>query len=74
MKADLGELEDGVGEEFSWRLRKELNGVMEAVSGKRRLFMRFQDSCEKGMASNQLTSVKVYRIPVNEEAKVLMIY
>ena len=36
MKANVGELEEEVREGFTWHPRKELNGVAEAVYGKKR--------------------------------------
>ena len=66
-KAKVGELEDEVREGFSRRPKKDLNGVVQGVSGKRRFLVRFQDGCEKVMTSNQLTIVTVDRIPVIEE-------
>ena len=55
------------------RIRKELTGVVQGISGKRRLLVRFQDRCEKFMTSNQLTVMKVERITMTKEAKVLKI-
>ena len=34
---------------------KELTGVVQRVSGKKRFLEIFQDGCEKGLTSNQLT-------------------
>ena len=70
MKAKVGELGNGGREGFSKRLRKELTGVLESVSGKKMFLVRFQDGCEKVMTSNQLTIVTVDRIPVIEEYEV----
>ena len=48
------------------RLRKKLTAVVEAVFGKRRLLMIFQDGCEKDMTLNQLIVVTVDKIPVTK--------
>ena len=45
VKANVGELEDEVREGFSRWTRKDLNGVVQGVSRKRRLLVRFQDGC-----------------------------
>ena len=74
VKAKLGKLEDKVRELFSSFLRKELNGVVQVVSGKTMLSARFQDRCEEDMTSNQLTTVIVERSSVTEEANETMIY
>ena len=57
VKSKVGELEDEVREVFSSRLRKELTGVVQGVSGKRRFLVRFQDGCENDKTLNQLTIV-----------------
>ena len=67
-------MENEVREGFYSRPRKELTGVVQVVSGKSRLLVRFQDGFEKYMTSNQLTAVTVENIPVEEEAGVLTIY
>ena len=46
-KAKLGELEDEFRELFSSQMRKELTGVVQGVSGKRRLLVMFKDGCNK---------------------------
>ena len=63
-KSNVGELGDEVREGFYRRMRKELTGVVQGVSGKRRFLVRFQDGCEKDMTSNKLTAVIVDKIPV----------
>ena len=68
MKAKLGELEVDVSEVFSRRLRKEFTGVVQVFSGKRILLVRFQYGYEKGMTSNQLTTMIVDVIPINKES------
>ena len=42
-KANVGELEEDIRERFSNRLRKELTGVFQGLSGKKRFCMGFQD-------------------------------
>ena len=44
----------------------ELNGVVKAISGKRKLLVRFHDGCEKNLSSNQLTVVAAHEILVEE--------
>ena len=43
VKAEIGELEGEVRECSSRRMRKELTGLVQAISGKRRLLVRFHD-------------------------------
>ena len=43
VKAKVGDLEEEVREGFLRRLRKELTGVVQEVSGKNRFLLRFQD-------------------------------
>ena len=74
MKANLVELADEFREEVSRSLRKELTGVVQGVSGKRRFLVKFQDGCEKGLTSNILAAVVVGRIPVTKEAELPTIY
>ena len=45
VKAKVGELEEEVREEFSRRLRKELTGVVQGFSSKKRLLVSFWDEC-----------------------------
>ena len=52
VKAKLGELENEVKENISRRMRKELTGVLDAVSGNRMFLVRFQDVCENNLISN----------------------
>ena len=70
IKARVGELEDEVREVFYRRLRKDLTGVVQVFSGKKRLLVRFQYGCDKNPTSNKLTVMTVDRIPMTEEAKV----
>ena len=66
-KANTGELELEVRAGNSRRMSKELTGVVQGVSGRRRFLMRFQNGCKKNMSSNQLTVVIVHKILVEEE-------
>ena len=43
-----------------------MTGVVQAISGKRRLLVRFHDGCEKNLSSNQLTVVAAHEILVEE--------
>ena len=63
-------MEDEVREGFYRQPRKESTGVVQCVSVNRKLLARFQDGCEKDTTSNQLTNMKVERIPMNKEAEV----
>ena len=63
VKAKVGEWEDVVREVFYRRTGKELTGVVQGVSGERRLLVRFHYGFEKNMTSNQLTTLEVDKIP-----------
>ena len=54
-KANIGKLEEEVRAVCSRRMRKELNFVVQVVSGKKRLLVRFQHGCQNNLSSNQLT-------------------
>ena len=64
VKENVGELYNEVREGFSRRPRKELTGVVQGVSGKRRFLVRSKDGCEKDLTSNQLTIVTVEKSTV----------
>ena len=49
VKAKVCELEEEAREGFTSKLRKELSGVVQGVSGKKRLLVRFKDGCENDM-------------------------
>ena len=70
VKANIGELEEEVRAGNSRRTRKELTGVVQGISGRRRFLLRFQNGCKKNMSSNKLTVVIVERILVEEEPEV----
>ena len=48
-------------------MRKELTGVVQGVSGRRRFLLRFKDRYENNQSSNQLTVVIVEKIPEEKE-------
>ena len=52
------------------QLIKQLTGLFQGFSDKRRLLFSFQDMCEKYLTSNQLTVATVEKIPMDEEPKV----
>ena len=67
VKTKIGELEEEVRAGNSRRTRKELTGVVQGVSGRRRLLVRFKNGCKNNLSSNQLTVLIVENIPVEEE-------
>ena len=67
MKSKVGELDEEARDEFLRRLRKELMGVVQGVSGKKRFLVRFQYGREKYLTLNQLTVVAVEKILIEEE-------
>ena len=64
VKSEIGELEEEVREDNSRRIRKELTGVVQGVSGRRIFLVRFQNGCKNNLSSNRLTVVIVENIPV----------
>ena len=56
--------------DFTVGLRNKLTGVVQLVSGKRRLLARFYNECEKDLTPNQIIVVTVQRTPMTEEAEV----
>ena len=66
VKAKIGELEEEVRVGSSRRMRKELIGVVQGVSGRRRLLVRFQNGCKNNLSSDQLTVVTAHEILVEE--------
>ena len=73
VKSELYELEEEVREICLRLLMKELNGVVQGVSGNKRFLKRFHYGCKKDLTSNQLTVVILEKSPVEEEPKVPMI-
>ena len=71
VKAKIGELEEEVRVGSSRRMRKELTGVVQGVSGRRRFLVRFQNGCKKNLSSNQLTVVAAHEILVEEAPDVV---
>ena len=70
VKSKIGELEEEVRAGSSRSTRKELPGVVQGVSGRRRFLVRFQNGCEKNLSSNKLTVVIVEKIPEEKEPEV----
>ena len=52
VKAKLGELEEDIMEGNSRILRKDMNGMVQEVAGKRRYSVRFQDGGGEGYVVN----------------------
>ena len=73
VKAKIGELEEEVRVGSLIRIRKELTGVVQGVSVRRRFLVRFQNGCEKNLSSNQLTVAIIDKISVEEEPLVSLI-
>ena len=67
VKAKIGELEEEVRAGFSIRMRNELTGVVQGISGKKRFLVRFQDGCKNYLTSNQITIMIVEKSPVEKE-------
>ena len=55
VKSKIGELEEEVRVGYLRRMRKELTGVVQGISGKKRVLASFKYGCEKYMFLNQLT-------------------
>ena len=70
VKSKIGELEEEVRAGNSISMRKELTGVVQCVSGRRRFLVIFKNWCKNNISSNQLTVVIVENIPVKEEPEV----
>ena len=58
--------DDEVMELFYIYLKKDLNGMAQSVSVKKRLLVRFEYVCEKYLTSNKPTIVTVEKIPVTK--------
>ena len=52
VKEKIGELEEEVRVGSARRMRKEVTGVVQDISGERKLLVRFHDGCEKNLSSN----------------------
>ena len=70
VKAKIGELYEEVRAGSSIRMMKELTGVVQGVSGRRRFLARFQNGCKNNLSSNQLTVVIVEKILEEKEPEV----
>ena len=55
-------------------MRKDLTGVVQGVSGRRRFLVRFHNGFKKNMYSNQLNVVIVEKILEDKEPEVSEIY
>ena len=69
VKAKIGELEEEVRAGNSRRMRKEFSGVVQGVSGRRRILVRFQNGCKNNIFLNPLNIV-IFRLdtPVSQES------
>ena len=54
VKAKVSELEDDTRKLFYGRVRKDFDGVLQEVSGKRRFFAMFQYGWDTDIHSNKL--------------------
>ena len=63
VKSKIGELEEEVRAGISRRMIKDLNVVLQGLSGRRRFLVRFHNGCKNNLSSNQLTVVMVEKIP-----------
>ena len=70
VKSKIYELEEELRAGSSRSVRKELTGLDQVVSGRRRLLVRFQNGCEKNLSLNQLTVVIVEKILEEKEPEV----
>ena len=70
VKAKIGELEEEVRVGSLISMRKELTGVVQGFSGRRKFLVRFQNRCKKNLSSNQLTVVTAHEILVEEAPEV----
>ena len=57
VKAKIGDLEEEVRAGNSRRMSKELTGVVQGVSGRRRFLVSFKNGQKKNLSSYQLTVV-----------------
>ena len=67
VKANIGELEEEVRAGCPRRSRKELTGMVQGISGKKRFLVRFQDGCKNNLSLNQLTIFILDNIPEGKE-------
>ena len=70
VKAKIVELEDYVRAGSSRRMRKEMNGLVQGVSGRRRFLVRFHNGCENNLSSDQPAVVIVEKIQEEKEPEV----
>ena len=67
VKANIGELEEEVRAGCPRSSRKELTGMVQGISGKKRFLVRFQYGCKNNLSLNQLTILIVEKIPEEKE-------
>ena len=53
VKAKIGEFEEEGRVGSARRMRKQLTGVVQDISGNRKFLVRFHDGCENNLSSNQ---------------------
>ena len=70
MKANVGDLEEDVRKLLTRNMRKELTGVVEEVSGNKRLMKTFQYGFNKYIRYNKLNVMTVVIINNTKEAEV----
>ena len=73
VKSKIVELEEEVRAGSSRRMRKQFTGVVQGVSGKNSLLVRFKDGCENNLSLNQLTVMIVENIPEYKEPEVFSV-
>ena len=74
MKAKVGDLEEEVRKLYSRWMRKELIGVIESVSGKKRFLVRFHYGFGKVLSLNKLDEMMIGGRPKTKEAELPKIY
>ena len=70
VKAKIGEFGEEVRAGSSRSMRKELTGVVQGVSGRRKFLVRSQNGCKKNLSLNQLTITTAHNILVEEAPEV----
>ena len=70
VKAKIGDYKEEVRACSPRRTTKELTGVVQGVSGRRILLVRFKNECKNNLSLNQLTVVIADKILVEEEPEV----
>ena len=70
VKSKIGELEEEVRADNLRSMWKELTGMVQGVSGKKRFLAGFKDGCKNNLSSDQLTIMIVENIPEEKEPEV----